>query len=1192
MRGLPFVAILMAACLMAACQQTNKANVEQVDSLCLKAYRMRYTNIDTISSDLQKAKQLAETYPEGHARVLLQLGFVAYQQMDFAGTLQRIDSAYEQSHNQITLLCGDVLRMKVYQRVGDAGNFYESRSSAQRRLTRLVNEQSELSEVDQTFFLYAQTEFHFISSTYYYYQEQDSLAKDQMQWAADALAYSNDTTQLAYYHYMMGSGGLVDGEYDEVACEEFDHLLRSYTLSRRSGLHYFEANSLQAMANRLKTVYDRQLLYDRFPEAYQFLLAQNYDSELEEGEFDAWLPLALARKAVSVFAAYKDLFQTACAYRTLGEIETDQQHYDHALVAFHHALSCVNRHHTTYYPSMHDTLSLFCTGNVDSISTERRWIEDVNVFTVPEWMAGIRHELSLIYAAIDDTSARDYNRHIYLDILHCTAPNREMESRLSELQGQLKVQNRLLLSAVLLFIFVAVMVGIFLYRQDEHDITHLNLFNRKKGRILRNDKQRINALNDELEELREESEVSRLHIFKHKSSGAEKRAKVSLVQAVVPFLDRIVNEVNRMNRPQATEADAQAQLEQLRSKQLYYVIELADQIISYNSILTEWIKIEQGQLSLKIQTVSLQELFAILEQGHYAFDQQGVRLNVVPTDARVKADEALTLFMLNTLADNARKFTPEGGEVTIEARTTDDYVELSVSDTGCGMRPEDVDVILSSKVYDASKIGLRAENGKDEEGHAYASKKGHGFGLMNCKGIIEKYRKTASLFSVCMFGIESEVGKGSRFFFRLPRVMMMVLILLISSYQHLSAATTSTAKDYYQHVVHANEQARYDDAMLAADSALSLISPSLLLFDQRMPAVASTPDLKAFMRGDSLDYDLLTRLRNQIAIAALGLHEQDLYQYNNRICVTLYKLRHQDDSLPSFYDKLKHSDASIRQIIVVLVLLTLLAIALSINLIRSRKRLADQLTLHLQDEIDQQRNELSHLRFEENRFYVQNQVLDNCLSTIKHESMYYPARVRQLAERMLTTQGQEGSPDLQQLTELTAYYKQLYSLLISQAERETALVGLRRQRVPLTSVLKSLQSTFKRIARKQGVSTELVLNSSVDKVELIIDQTLSEELFAQLQSYLTRRYPASSQLVVELERFDNKLLRFYFRPEGMQLNEEEINTLFTPHSDRIPLLVVKQIIRDLDAMNNNPGLRLIAESDGLWFTLPCRFFDV
>ena len=53
--------------------------------------------------------------------------------------------------------------------------------------------------------------------------------------------------------------------------------------------------------------------------------------------------------------------------------------------------------------------------------------------------------------------------------------------------------------------------------------------------------------------------------------------------------------------------------------------------------------------------------------------------------------------------------------------------------------------------------------------------KGSGFGLMNCKGIIEKYKKTNELFRVCVFNVESELGKGSRFYFRLPSGVRKVI---------------------------------------------------------------------------------------------------------------------------------------------------------------------------------------------------------------------------------------------------------------------------------------------------------------------------------------------------------------------------------------------------------------------------------
>ena len=50
-------------------------------------------------------------------------------------------------------------------------------------------------------------------------------------------------------------------------------------------------------------------------------------------------------------------------------------------------------------------------------------------------------------------------------------------------------------------------------------------------------------------------------------------------------------------------------------------------------------------------------------KGRRAFEMKEQTLEIEPTHAMVKADRALTLFMINTLAENARKYTPEGGVI-------------------------------------------------------------------------------------------------------------------------------------------------------------------------------------------------------------------------------------------------------------------------------------------------------------------------------------------------------------------------------------------------------------------------------------------------------------------------------------------------------------------------------------------------
>ncbi len=118
--------------------------------------------------------------------------------------------------------------------------------------------------------------------------------------------------------------------------------------------------------------------------------------------------------------------------------------------------------------------------------------------------------------------------------------------------------------------------------------------------------------------------------------------------------------------------------------------------------------------------------------------------------------------MINTLAENARKYTPEGGTIKVYARTTEDsYVEISVEDNGRGISAEDVAQIIGEKVYDSRVIGMK--NATDAE--VLKENKGSGFGLMNCKGIIEKYKKTNDLFRGCVFDVESELGEGKPFLF-------------------------------------------------------------------------------------------------------------------------------------------------------------------------------------------------------------------------------------------------------------------------------------------------------------------------------------------------------------------------------------------------------------------------------------------
>ena len=163
---------------------------------------------------------------------------------------------------------------------------------------------------------------------------------------------------------------------------------------------------------------------------------------------------------------------------------------------------------------------------------------------------------------------------------------------------------------------------------------------------------------------------------------------------------------------------------------------MLDKINDYNDVLTQWIQMRQGELNLHIESFTLQSLFDIVQKGRMGFQLKGIELAVEPTTAVVKADKVLTLFMINTIADNARKFTPIGGTVRIYANEREDSVEICIEDNGQGMSDRQQANIFNHKSIIDEKGAADSLNAKGTD-----NQPSHGFGLMNCKGIIDKYHK-------------------------------------------------------------------------------------------------------------------------------------------------------------------------------------------------------------------------------------------------------------------------------------------------------------------------------------------------------------------------------------------------------------------------------------------------------------------
>jgi GAF domain-containing protein/anti-sigma regulatory factor (Ser/Thr protein kinase) len=112
----------------------------------------------------------------------------------------------------------------------------------------------------------------------------------------------------------------------------------------------------------------------------------------------------------------------------------------------------------------------------------------------------------------------------------------------------------------------------------------------------------------------------------------------------------------------------------------------------------------------------------------------------------IVGDERKFKQVLLNLLSNAVKFTPEGGRIDVDAALTNESVEISVSDTGCGIAPENQETIFE----EFRQVGTDAAKKRE----------GTGLGLTLTKKFVELHGGTIR--------VESVIGKGSTFTFTLP----------------------------------------------------------------------------------------------------------------------------------------------------------------------------------------------------------------------------------------------------------------------------------------------------------------------------------------------------------------------------------------------------------------------------------------
>ena len=1006
--------------------------VRLIDSLNGKAYTYRYRSLDSSYKYANEAYQQVNFYKSGKAEASNNLGFCAFMAMDFDRAEALHKEVYKLTKNELELLIADIGLMKICQRTAMNKEFYDYRNSALRRMKRIREESDLFADRHEALRLdYAFTEFFIVSSIYYYYlqQRQEAIASLNQIPENEVLA---DTNQLLYYHYIKGSASLVEAtKPEDRKMREFDQLYITWRTAVQTNHPYFEGNGLQGLANLMVSPNNFELFRTR----------RGYALDQFGFPVDSLLPLRMAQLALEKFREYNDLYQIAGAYVSIGKYMNEHGRYSEALDTLTKALDCVNQHHMLYYHHAVDTLDklrIYAEG--DTTYTGVPWIMEEDVKTVPEWISRIREQLSVSYAGLGMKYASDYNRNIYLDILNYTRQDKELESRYLSLESDSR-QMTLVLSLVIAgLVLVVILWWLFNKRskmRNQVDVERLQrilalcrditssipmnvpliqqgidqLFGKGRlqleipeegkaalvplHRLNRDEKalvhvlepyivwaadneQMVEALSDERMQLEKQRYVYEQHIAGNKRQNLIKKACLAIVNGINPYIDRILNEVHKLTERGYIDH------EKIKKEKYQYIDELVTTINEYNDILALWIKMKQGTLSLNIETFDLNELFELLSKGRRAFEMKNQKLEIEPTTVMVKADRALTLFMINTLAENARKYTPEGGTIKVYARTTDAYVEISVEDNGRGISEEDVARIIGEKVYDSRVIGMK--NVADPE--VLKENKGSGFGLMNCKGIIEKYKKTNELFRGCVFDVESELGKGSRFYFRLPSgvrkamgVLLFCLLLPfgVSSCLHdpippmlqegdsIVVVTDSAyedlldaASDYANAAYFANVAENYEFALQYIDSAILLLNEHYEKYARpdrphrymKLVGEGTPAEISWWNELFDSDYHVILDIRNEAAVAFLALKQLDAYSYNNSAFTDLYKLQGEDQTLEAYCRQLERSNTN-KTVGIILCFVLLIVSLVGYYFLYMRKRLQNRLNLEQVLEINQ-----------------------------------------------------------------------------------------------------------------------------------------------------------------------------------------------------------------------------------------------
>lgn len=177
-------------------------------------------------------------------------------------------------------------------------------------------------------------------------------------------------------------------------------------------------------------------------------------------------------------------------------------------------------------------------------------------------------------------------------------------------------------------------------------------------------------------------------------------------------------------------------------------IEASASVVTMLETIMDVAEAESGTMPLQLTTLPAMELIDdVVELYRLVADEKGLTIETnVPPDLQITVDVSRMRQVLANLIDNAIKYTPHGGEITVVAEEGDGEVTIKVRDTGTGIEPEE-----QHRVWDRLYRGDQSR-----------TKRGLGLGLSVVKAVVEAHGGRAEV------GVQK--GQGTELIVRLPQI--------------------------------------------------------------------------------------------------------------------------------------------------------------------------------------------------------------------------------------------------------------------------------------------------------------------------------------------------------------------------------------------------------------------------------------